>query len=336
MLDKVASQIQGSLIFLDPAWKSKCAVVLLGLVEFCDGKDVFAQVPNPNDGHPYFTTASEVASMQFVRDVLHIPAPKVFAWCSNASESPVGTEYLIMEKVPGVKLSHFWDDMHAKKKSQIVTQLVMFDKALASNPFPEYGSLYCAEDGPRDDNFTVDLEQLWKNISSPMHNGKKNQSFIWVTRHGCRASLMDLDSIGHLKRPNFEHWIVISEDAGNALRLRDTLVGQIAALSGSIFTDGEPIVLGYLMQVVDSFTEEERSQQREDQAKWEEGVVLMDEILDRLGAYRGWDGFVSHADYEARKRLVLDVQERFFQQVATTDDERSLWCKAWPFPVSDK
>ncbi|KAE8343755.1 hypothetical protein BDV24DRAFT_161064 [Aspergillus arachidicola] len=145
-------------------------------------------------------------------------------------------------------------------------------------------------------------------------------------------------------------------DAGNALRLPDTLVGQIAALSGSIFTDGEPIVLGYLMQVVDrwaeivgqdtegrplvpcpiSFTEEERSQQREDQAKWEEGVVLMDEILDRLGAYRGWDGFVSHADYEARKRLVLDVQERFFQQVATTDDERSLWCKAWPFPVSDK
>ncbi|KAB8205413.1 hypothetical protein BDV34DRAFT_195889 [Aspergillus parasiticus] len=60
-----------------------------------------------------------------------------------------------MEKVPGVKLSHFWDDMHAKKKSQIVTQLVMFDKALASNPFPEYGSLYCAEDGPRDDNFVI-------------------------------------------------------------------------------------------------------------------------------------------------------------------------------------
>lgn len=54
----------------------------------------------------------------------------------------------------------------------------------------------------------------------------------------------------------------------------------------------------------------------------------MDRILDQLGAYRGWDGFVSHADYEARKQLVLDAQEHFFQPVAMTDDELLLWSKA--------
>ncbi|KAE8358186.1 hypothetical protein BDV27DRAFT_138112 [Aspergillus caelatus] len=47
-------------------------------------------------------------------------------------------------------------------------------------------------------------------------------------------------------------------------------------------TEGRPLVL-----CPNSFTEEKRSRQREDQAKWEGGVILMDEILDQLGAYRG-------------------------------------------------
>jgi len=51
-----------------------------------------------------------------VRNVLHIPAPKVYAWCSRANETPVGAEYIIMEKVPGIKLSHVWEDMHILKK----------------------------------------------------------------------------------------------------------------------------------------------------------------------------------------------------------------------------
>ena len=31
-----------------------------------DGQEVIAKVPNPNSGTPYFTTASEVATMDFV------------------------------------------------------------------------------------------------------------------------------------------------------------------------------------------------------------------------------------------------------------------------------
>ncbi|KAE8166016.1 hypothetical protein BDV40DRAFT_296831 [Aspergillus tamarii] len=38
-------------------------------------------------------------------------------------------------------------------------------------------------------------------------------------------------------------------------KFRDTLVSQLAALSGSLFTDGEPIAPGYLMQAVDSWAE---------------------------------------------------------------------------------
>jgi hypothetical protein len=31
-----------------------------------NGKEVVAKIPNPNCGQPHFTTASEVATMQFV------------------------------------------------------------------------------------------------------------------------------------------------------------------------------------------------------------------------------------------------------------------------------
>jgi len=36
-----------------------------------NGKQVIAKVPNPNAGHAHFTTASEVATMDFVRDVFY-------------------------------------------------------------------------------------------------------------------------------------------------------------------------------------------------------------------------------------------------------------------------
>jgi hypothetical protein len=37
------------------------------LLTMDDGREVIAKLPNPNAGRPYFTTASEVATMNFVR-----------------------------------------------------------------------------------------------------------------------------------------------------------------------------------------------------------------------------------------------------------------------------
>jgi hypothetical protein len=147
-----------------------------------------------------------------------------------------------------------------------------------------------------------------------------------------------------------------SRQAGNALRGRDTLLTRIHGLMRPLFTDGEPVVLGYLMEVVDrwleiagidiegsplvecsiAFSEDERGRQRIDQEKWEEGVKILDSILQNLGAYIGWDGFVSHADYNAMKELMEHFRAKFLENVAETDEEREIWAKAWPFPVSDK
>ncbi|KAF1837384.1 hypothetical protein BDW02DRAFT_586650 [Decorospora gaudefroyi] len=81
-----------------------------------DGCRVVAKVPNPNAGLPHFTTASEVATMDFARNVLGTPVPNVLAWCSRAEENPVGAEYIIMERVPGIELEQVWPKMNIKDR----------------------------------------------------------------------------------------------------------------------------------------------------------------------------------------------------------------------------
>ncbi|CDM36459.1 hypothetical protein DTO013E5_6890 [Penicillium roqueforti] len=108
-----------------------------------DGKEVIAKLPNPNAGPQYFTTASEVATMDYVRNVLNIPAPTVYAWSLPTEE--IGAEYSIMEKSRGVALGKVWDDLPGPDKLKIVHRLAGFEKALVSTRFPMYGSIYYAD-----------------------------------------------------------------------------------------------------------------------------------------------------------------------------------------------
>lgn len=50
-----------------------------------------------------------------------------------------------------------------------------------------------------------------------------------------------------------------------------------------------------------NFTDSERARQKEDEAKWSQGVELMAEFMDLVGAYRGWDGWANFAEYEDRE-----------------------------------
>ncbi|RHZ68005.1 hypothetical protein CDV55_106053 [Aspergillus turcosus] len=69
-----------------------------------DGFQAVRKIPNPNAGLPHFTTASEVATMDFMRNVLGTPVPKVFFW-SSTTDNAVGAEYILMENVRGVQLN---------------------------------------------------------------------------------------------------------------------------------------------------------------------------------------------------------------------------------------
>ncbi|KAF1844393.1 kinase-like protein [Cucurbitaria berberidis CBS 394.84] len=131
------------------------------LAMMCDGRQIIARLPNPNAGFPHYTTASEVATMDYVRDRVQIPVPKVLAYSTQASTNGVGAEYIIMEKCPGIELGRLWDDMSGKQKIDIVRQLATFSARLSKARFPYYGSLYYARDIPDirgtevDDTFSV-------------------------------------------------------------------------------------------------------------------------------------------------------------------------------------
>jgi len=112
-----------------------------------DGYEVIARIPTPIAGPPHFMTASEVATMDFLRTTLNIPVPKVFAWSSRAdSDNPVGAEYIIMEKLQGESLGSRWLSLSAAELSDVIQQIVDIENKLFSAGFSKHGSLYYKED----------------------------------------------------------------------------------------------------------------------------------------------------------------------------------------------
>ncbi|KAE8151558.1 phosphotransferase enzyme family protein [Aspergillus avenaceus] len=110
-----------------------------------DGRQLVAKIPNPNAGLPFLTTASEVATMDFVRTVAGIPAPKVYAWSAHANNT-VGAEYIIMEKAEGVLLSTRWPSMSMEEKHQLIQSIIGFERSLLAHPFGSIGGIYYEKD----------------------------------------------------------------------------------------------------------------------------------------------------------------------------------------------
>ncbi|EME42803.1 hypothetical protein DOTSEDRAFT_72312 [Dothistroma septosporum NZE10] len=115
------------------------------LLTMDDGQEIVAKLPNPNAGYEHFTTASEVATMDYARNVLGLPVPQVYAWSSSA-ENPVGAEYVLMAKCPGIELHKLWDTITDRQKAAIIHKLVSYEAMFASSTLPKYGSIYYARD----------------------------------------------------------------------------------------------------------------------------------------------------------------------------------------------
>nr|POE56568.1 altered inheritance of mitochondria protein 9, mitochondrial [Quercus suber] len=115
------------------------------LLTMDNGKVIVAKLPNPNAGYEHLTTASEVATMDYARNVLGIPVPQVYAWSSTV-DNPVGAEYILMERCPGIELHKVWDTITDRQKAAIIHKLVGYEVAFVSAKLPMYGSLYYTAD----------------------------------------------------------------------------------------------------------------------------------------------------------------------------------------------
>ena len=92
-------------------------------LEMEDGRRVIAKVPHPNADSLVFTTASEVATMEFARTVLDLPVPQVLAW-SATDQNPVQAEYIIMEEANGSQLHEVWQDHYGRSVTLYENSLI--------------------------------------------------------------------------------------------------------------------------------------------------------------------------------------------------------------------
>ncbi|KAG9236357.1 hypothetical protein BJ875DRAFT_533605 [Amylocarpus encephaloides] len=104
------------------------------LLTMDNGSEVFAKLPNPIAGSAYYTTASEVATREFLRDVLNIPTP----------------QYILEEKAPGKPLGSLWYQWPMKFKLEMISQIVEIERQLTSTKFVKSGCIYFRDDIPED------------------------------------------------------------------------------------------------------------------------------------------------------------------------------------------
>lgn len=97
------------------------------------------RVPSPD--FPIDKLESEVATLQYIRAHTPVPVPKVIGWSSDPSNS-AGTEYMILEKVPGVSAYHAWNTLNMEAKETLVRDVAKHLLSLFTLRFAQAGSLY--------------------------------------------------------------------------------------------------------------------------------------------------------------------------------------------------
>ena len=64
---------------------------------------------------PFYKTASEVATLSYIREHTSVPVPRVIAHSSTANNE-LGFEWILMERIPGVPLKNVWPEMDMETK----------------------------------------------------------------------------------------------------------------------------------------------------------------------------------------------------------------------------
>lgn len=69
-----------------------------------------------------YSTASEVATFEYVKSLTSMPVPEVLTWSCDAL-NPVGNEYIVMEKAKGRQLVEVWGEMDQAQKFKLIQTL---------------------------------------------------------------------------------------------------------------------------------------------------------------------------------------------------------------------
>jgi hypothetical protein len=189
-------------------------------------------------------------------------------------------------------------------------------------------------DGPLPESFDVKLPEDFDSLSPKEQENAKRLSSL--------QSLYKLYEVACFKT-NVEMHL--------AMRARKTLGAQITGLIGSVFSDGEPHIQSLLIAAQDnweqlvkhteheqtpcpsSYSDEAREMNSIELGRWNRSVELMDQFVHEMGAYRGWDGWVSAAEYEVMQSRLRSARDRFIERESRNEEERQQWRLVFPFPA---
>ncbi|PGG97478.1 hypothetical protein AJ80_09697 [Polytolypa hystricis UAMH7299] len=135
-----------------------------------DDTQILARLPYPLTVPKRLTVASEVATMDLVRSH-DIPVPKILDYSIN-SENDVGSEYIIMEKVPGNPIGDSWFTLSEEQRLKVLREIVRLESKLSSIELPASGSLYYSHDLPPEMNRAI--------IRPPLNSEVANRGEICV------------------------------------------------------------------------------------------------------------------------------------------------------------
>ncbi|KAI0761164.1 hypothetical protein BD413DRAFT_647760, partial [Trametes elegans] len=119
-------------------------------LKFDNDVEFIAKLPYPAAGPKHYTTASEVATLDYLRTVHGFPVPHVRAWCSGAESSPVGAEFIMYERLPGRLLHEH--ELHCKLPLEkdpyveIIPDIQHIETHLFSQRYSQIGSIYYEND----------------------------------------------------------------------------------------------------------------------------------------------------------------------------------------------
>lgn len=107
------------------------------------GSSILARLPYPSTLPRRLATASEVATLAFVR-AHGIPAPRVLGY--SVGDNPVGSEYILMEKLPGRPIGDTWFDLSENERLKVLFEIVNLETKIFAIGLPASGSIYYASD----------------------------------------------------------------------------------------------------------------------------------------------------------------------------------------------
>ncbi|EQL01923.1 kinase-like protein [Ophiocordyceps sinensis CO18] len=138
------------------------------IIEAGDGKSLGAVARVASPAFPGDKMKSEVATLRYIASHTSVPVPSVSVWNADAS-NPVGAEYMIMQKIPGIPASDNWKTLPVEIKERVVIQVSEHLADLFSLRFEKAGSIYCvpSESSPSVSSTASDAYEIGPVVTGP-------------------------------------------------------------------------------------------------------------------------------------------------------------------------